>query len=468
MSTVPIHSADEPQHELEEFGYRQELRRTMSLADVVIYGLIYMVPMAPVAVFGTIHAFAHGMSALVYVVAAVAMVFSAISYREMALRYPIAGSVYSYVRRGIHPFAGFLSGWAILLDYLLLPALLSVFAAVAMTSLVPAIPAWTWIVVFVIAAAAINLVGIKFTARMNLMFLCIQLVVLAVFVGAAIVAVAQGNGSFTLGPLYRPDDFSWAIVFGAIPLAALSFIGFDAISTLNEEAKGGGPAVARATMIVLVAVAVLFITQVYFAAAFAPADGVFASATDELNAFYNISGAVLGDWFRVVVTLTSALIAIFANSIASQATSSRLIFSMARDHQLPRFLAYVTPKRQVPQNALLFIAAISLVVGVLGAENSTLLTTLVTFGALTAYIMLHIAVFWHLGIQGGRNRRVFTHLISPVLGAAVLLYALWSADANARILGLSWLAVGVLIAVVQARRGTLEIREQDPVLPANR
>ena len=71
--------------------------------------------------------------------------------------------------------------------------------------------------------------------------------------------------------MYRPAGFSWGIVFGAIPLAALSFIGFDAISTLNEEAEGGGPAVARATMIVLVAVTVLFVVQVYAAAAFAPA-----------------------------------------------------------------------------------------------------------------------------------------------------------------------------------------------------
>lgn len=463
MTTAPhSRSTGDSGHELEEFGYTQELRRSMSVTDVVVYGLIYMVPMAPVAVFGTIHAFAHGMSALVYVVAAIAMVFSAISYREMALRYPIAGSVYSYVRRGLRPFVGFVAGWAILLDYLLLPALLSVFAAVAMTSLVPAIPAWVWIAVFVVSAAAINLVGINFTARINLIFLGIQLVVLTVFVVAAIVTVAQGQGSFTLDPLYRPAGFSWGIVFGAIPLAALSFIGFDAISTLNEEAEGGGPAVARATMIVLVAVTVLFVTQVYFAAAFAPADGVFPNDTAELNAFYNISGTVLGDWFRVVVTLASALIAIFANSIASQATSSRLVFSMARDRQVPHFLAYVTPKRQVPQNAMFLIAGVSLVIGVVGAEQSTLLVTLVTFGALTAYIMLHVAVFWHLGIRGGHRRQIFAHIISPVLGAAVLLYALWSANTNAKVLGLSWMAIGIIIAIIQARRGTLEIREHDP------
>lgn len=445
-------------HELEQLGYKQELRRTMSLTDVIVYGLIYMVPLAPVAVFGTIDSFSNGMVALVYVVAAIAMVFSAISYREMALRYPIAGSVYSYVRRGLNPFMGFLSGWAILLDYLLLPALLSVFAAIAMTTLVSSIPAWIWIVVFVLAAVAINLAGINVTARMNMIFLWIQLIVLAIFIIGAIVKVAQGEAEFTLDPLYRPAGFSWGIVFGAIPLAALSFIGFDAISTLNEEAEGGGPAVARATMIVLVTVTFLFVVQVYVAAAFAPVDGHFVNSDQELNAFYRISGIVLGDWFKIVMTLTSALIAIFANSIASHATSSRLVFSMARDHQLPHIFAHVVPGRKVPQNAMLLIGGLSLVIGVFGSEHSTLLVTLVTFGALTAYIVLHVAVFWHFGIRGV-DRNVFAHLVSPILGTAVLAYALWSANTNAKILGLSWMAIGVLVAVFHAVRGTLAINE---------
>ena len=443
-----------PTTELEDLGYRQELSRSMSLTDVVVYGLIYMVPLAPVAVFGTIDSFAGGMVALVYVVAAVAMVFSAISYREMALRYPVAGSVYSYVRLGLNPFVGFLSGWAILLDYLLLPALLSVFAAVAMVGLVPVVPAWAWIVVFVLVAAAINLAGISVTARMNKVFLVVQVAVLAVFAVGAVVAVAQGQGTFTLDPFYRPEAFSWSIVFGAIPLAALSFIGFDAISTLNEEAEGGGPAVARATMVVLVVVTVLFVAQVYLAAAFAPADGSFPSSDRELNAFYDISGVVLGDWFKVVMTLTSALIAIFANSLASQTTSSRLIFSMARDRQLPGFLARVTPDG-VPRNALLLVVGLSLVIGVVGAEQSTLLVTLVTFGALTAYILLHVAVLWHLGVRGGASRSVLAHVVSPVLGAAVLVYALVSADRNAKLLGLGWVAAGVVVALVHPRRGRL-------------
>lgn len=455
---------DASSEQLEELGYKQELNRAMSLTDVVVYGLIYMVPLATLPVFGIIYNFSGGMPALVYLVAAFAMFFSALSYKEMAKKFPIAGSVYSYVRIGVNRFVGFLAGWAILLDYLLLPALLSVFAAAAMVTVVPVIPAFVWIIVFVVLAAAINLRGIGLTAGVNKIALVIQLVVLAVFVIGALAAVAQGRGSFSLDPIFQSDEFSWAIVFGAIPIAALSFIGFDAISTLNEEAKGGGRAVSKATMIVLFAITVIFVLQVYLAAIFVPTGTTFADGDATNNAFYDIAGAVVGPWFKVVITLTSALIAIFANSIASQATSSRLVFSMARDGQLPRVFAKVTAHRKVPSNAMLLIAGLSLIIGIAGTAEQEVLTTLVTFGALTAYILLHVAVIAHFGVKL-RSKNVFVHWVSPIVGIVVLGYALWNANDNAKIIGLAWLVIGAAIATywhIKGRRPTGTVAAPGP------
>ena len=454
-STDP--TASEAEATLESLGYHQELKRSMSLTDVVVYGLIYMVPLAPLAVFGITYNFSGGVPALVYLVAAFAMVFSALSYKEMAKRFPVAGSVYSYVRLGINKFVGFIAGWAILLDYLLLPALLSVFAAAAMTSLLPGIPEFVWVIVFVACAALINLRGISLTANVNKIFLAIQMLVLLIFVVGALIAVFEGRGSFSLDPIFQADEFSWAIVFGAIPIAALSFIGFDAISTLNEEAKGGGKTVSKATMIVLVAVTIIFVLQVYLAAIFVPSGTTFAPGDATNNAFYHIAGDVIGPWFEIVITLTSALIAIFANSLASQATSSRLVFGMARDGQLPRIFSRVD-KRQVPRNALLLIVALSLVIGIAGTSEQELLTTLVTFGALTAYILLNIAVIAHFGIKE-RSRSVFLHWISPVIGILVLGYALWNASTLTKVVGLCWLVIGAAVATywqVRGRRGAGE------------
>jgi amino acid transporter len=429
---------------LSELGYKPELSRSLSLADVVIYGLIYMVPIAPISVFGVVYNLSVGAAGAVYIITALVMTFSAISYREMALRFPVAGSVYSYVRLGTSTFIGFISGWAILLDYLLLPALLCVFASVAMASLVTFVPAWAWVILFVTVTASINIRGVTVTALMNKIFLWIQLIVLAVFVAWAAVLIFRGDAYLSFDVLIPSSHSSWALVVSAVPVAALSFIGFDAISTLNEEAEHGGATVARATIRVMWLVAVLFVLQVCLAAVLVPTGTSFADGDSANNAFYDIVRHSMASWFGTVVLLTNALIALFANAIASNATSSRLVFSMARDGQLPRFLARVSD-RMVPRNAMLFIGALSIGVGVLGVEQSGLLITLVTFGALTAYILLNLAVINHFVIQG-KSRHFFLHLISPIAGTAILLFALWSASPQAKVLGVCWLAVGLAVA----------------------
>src|SRR3954447_25942896 len=76
---------------LSELGYKPELSRSLSLADVVIYGLIYMVPIAPISVFGVVYNLSIGAAGAVYLVTALVMTFSALSYREMALQFPVAG-----------------------------------------------------------------------------------------------------------------------------------------------------------------------------------------------------------------------------------------------------------------------------------------------------------------------------------------------------------------------------------------
>ena len=429
---------------LSELGYKPELSRSLSLADVVIYGLIYMVPIAPISVFGVVYNLSVGAAGAVYLITALVMTFSALSYREMALQFPVAGSVYSYVRLGTSTFIGFISGWAILLDYLLLPALLCVFASIAMASEVPLLPSWVWVILFVAATAIINIMGVSVTARMNKIFLCIQLAMLSVFVVWAGLLIARGDAYLTLNVLIPSSASSWGLVASAVPVAALSFVGFDAISTLNEEAEHGGETVARATMIVMWCVGALFVLQVCLAAVLVPVGTTFADGDPTNNAFYDIVSHSMASWFGTVVLLTNALIALFANAIASNATSSRLAFSMARDGQLPRFLAKVSD-RQVPRNAMIFIAALSIGVGILGVEQAGLLITLVTFGALTAYILLNVAVVNHFMVRG-KSHHYFLHLVSPVVGTGILLFALWSANPHAKILGICWLAVGLVVA----------------------
>src|SRR3954447_4043685 len=209
---------------LRSFGYEQELKRSLGLADLMIYGLVFMVPIAPFAIFGVVFNSSKGMVPLTYIIGLIAMLFTAFSYREMSRAFPIAGSVYSYAGRGINDSVGFLAGWAILLDYLLVPTLLYVVSAAALVSLVPGVPQWVWVVAFVLVNTMVNYLGIESTARLNRLFLLLELIVLALFVVFGIAAiVAHKNGAhFSFDPLLKPDVVTPGLIFGALSIAVLS------------------------------------------------------------------------------------------------------------------------------------------------------------------------------------------------------------------------------------------------------
>jgi amino acid transporter len=452
MTSTVDHEAN-----LADFGYGEQLRRSLSLVDLLVYGLVFIVPIAPFAIFGVVFNAARGMVPLTYVVGLVAMVFTALSYREMSGAFPVAGSVYAYAGRGLHPSAGFLAGWAILLDYLLVPTLCYVAGAAAMHSVVPQIPQGVWVVAFVALNTTVNLFGIETTARVSKVFLIGELIVLLLFVVFGVIAVVRGiNGAhWSLAPFYNPRVFHIGLIFSALSVAVLSFLGFDAISTLAEEAKGGVRVVGRATMIALVIAAALFILQTYIAALLVPGRTEFVGETATNEAFYTIAGLVGGGWFKALIALSLTLSAAVANAIVAQAATSRLLFAMARDRQLPRFLAHVHPTRQVPERALLLVSGVSLNLGLFFVGQVGLLSSLVNFGALFSFLMLHVAVVAYFVIRK-RARTFGLHLVSPVIGFVIIAYVLVNADVHAKVGGLVWLAIGVgiLIGLRLAGRST--------------
>ena len=174
---------------LEEFGYKEQLNRALTTRDLIIYGMIFMVPIAPYSVFGFVWIDAKGMVPLAYLVGLIGMFFTALSYAAMSRAFPLAGSVYTYAHRGLHEIAGFFSGWLILLDYILVPSLLYLFSAVALRPIFTAVPAWMWLVGFISFNALVNLLGIQFSARVNRYMLVMELVTLALFVVLGLAAL---------------------------------------------------------------------------------------------------------------------------------------------------------------------------------------------------------------------------------------------------------------------------------------
>ncbi|MFM6841829.1 MAG: APC family permease [Candidatus Planktophila sp.] len=444
---------------IEQFGYKQELHRALSFRDLLTYGLIFMVPIAPFGIFGGVFNGSGGMVALAYAIGMVGMMLTASSYAQMSRAFPMAGSVYTYAGRGINPSIGFLAGWVIFLDYVLVPTLLYIVAAIAMNSFVASIPVWGWLLVFIITNTIVNLRGIELTAKFNKYFLIAELAVLALFIVIGVIAIASGKGNgFSFDAFYNSKTFSISLVLGAVSIAVLSFLGFDGISMLAEESKEKADQIGKSMVAALLLAGSLFIVQTWIAAMLVPGtDKLLTEGDPSGTAFYAAAEVAGGVWLNKLTALATAIAWGFANALVAQAATSRLLFAMARDKQLPSFLAKIHPKSGGPVNATYVTSGISVVLGLYFVTQKedfglTLTSTLVNFGALTAFIVLHLSVIIHHKIRNksGDNWR---HLVVPILGIILLSWVVVKANVAAQRTGIVWAALGILILVVQTARG---------------
>lgn len=444
---------------VEQFGYKQELKRALTFWDLVIYGMIFMVPIAPFGVYGYVFDGSKGMVALAYLIGMFGMVFTAFSYARMSEAFPIAGSVYAYAQRGINPSVGFIAGWAILLDYILIPSLLYLVSAAALTGLLPSVPAWVWLVLFIGINTVINVRGIEFTARANKIILVAEFIVLGIFIVVGLVALKNGVGAggLTIKPLYDSSHFSLSTVMGAVSIAVLSFLGFDGISTLSEEVKGGNKVVGQATVLALGVVGLLFIVQTWIAT-----DLGRGLTFDNLDtAFYQVAGAAGGPWLKNLTIIATAFSWGIANALAAQAAISRILYSMARDKRLPAVLATIHPKFKTPYISTIFVAVVSLAVGLFFQSQIANLTTLVNFGALSSFLLLHLSVINHYMIRQ-KSKQLFKHLLMPIIGFIIIAYVLYGMDMAAIKIGSIWIGIGiiyllVLTFIIKAKPASLDL-----------
>ncbi|MEV7168813.1 APC family permease [Streptomyces sp. NPDC093224] len=436
------------------------LRRSLGFRDLVVYGLLFIAPMAPVGVFGTLDAASHGAVALVYVVATVAMALTAFSYAQMVRVAPQAGSVFTYARKGLGEGPGLIAGWMAMLDYLLIPAVAYLFSGIALNALVPEVSRWVWTALAVAVTTALNLWGVRAAARVGFAVLALEVVVLLVFVAAAVTVLVQdGPRRGWLSPLTGDGSpgFGTAAVLGAVSIAVLSYLGFDAIASFAEEATGGSRRVARAVLFCLALAGTLFVVQSYLAALLMPVSAAELAAAPERQgpAFYDAVESSVGPWLHDLVAAGKAVGAAFA-ALAGQAAAGRLLFAMAREGRLPRALARTSGG--TPRAALLAAAAVTTVAAVWAARRDDGLEHLVSVvdvGALVAFTLLHASVVgWFVVRRREGPPNWWKHLVAPVLGAAVTVAVIVEASPVAQLLGAVWLAAGLLVLAVQrGRRG---------------
>lgn len=445
---------------LEQFGYKQELRRGLGLWDVVLYGVLFMVIIAPHSIWGLVQQQGLGMSTLVYLVGFVAIGFTALSYVRMSRRFPIAGSVYSYVQRGLNPHAGFISGWLILLDYCITPALLYTMVANWGTMLVPNSPWWLWIIAFVAFNTFVNIRGVSLTRGIDFVIFAVEIIAVIAFValGCNFILGGGGAGEFNMDPIWQPEKVTFNFLAAGISIAALNFLGFDGISTLAEETEHPEKNIGRGILIALGIIIVCFAVQTYMASLIQP-DWASWSEEHANNAFFYGCQLIGGDIFMRIMLVINIVAVGIANIMNAQLAASRLLYSMGRDKVIPGIFGKVHPKYKTPWVGSLFIGAVALVlVAVLGMAD---LATLVNFGALASFIMLNFSVFWFFFVKEGKRKTLgdwVKYLICPWIGIIILAYVFTGFQPMTYIMGITWFVVGFVILVVKSK-GFKEVPE---------
>ena len=427
------------------------LRRVLSLWDLILYGIIAVTPSAPITVFGLVSVRAHGHTVDTILLAMLAMVITAISYGRMASLYPSAGSAYTYVGKGLNPHLGFLAGWAMLLDYLIIPLFCVVYGSLIVQRLLPGVPYLVVAAFFAAGITYLNVRGIRTTARANQALMVFMGAVLLIFIVCAVryLVLHHGlSGLFSPLPFYDPAEFDFVNVLHATSFAALTYIGFDAVTTLAEDVHRPRKNVLLATVLVCLFTGMFGGLLVYLGQLIWPD---FRTFPDVATAFLDVARRVGGSYLFQAMILMLA-IANIGSGLTGQVGAARLLFGMGRDDVLPAsFFAHLDPKRNAPTYNIILIGAVTFV-GSLG-KRYDLIGELLNFGVSLGFMGVNLATirqFYFLP-QKGRKRSVTRDLLVPALGFAFCLVIWLGLGSLAKVVGVIWFAIGLVYLAVRTR-----------------
>ncbi len=424
-------------------------KRTLTVFDMVVYCLIFMVPIAPFSIFGNVFQASNGMPALAYLIGMVAMLFTVLSFGVMIARFPSSGSIYAYTSGGMGKGIGFVTGWLMLLQYLVTPDLMYIMAALALHQYLPEVPIWVWCVGFLIFVTAVTLRGISATIIVDRIALVAELLVLGAFLvlGVSYILSHPETASFSTNAIFDPKTFNMGAMMSAVSLCVFSYVGFGSVATLAEEAKDGRHGPSRAMMIAVLLLGAMFMAMCFVATCADPTGNVFTNNAD--NGFYLVAQLVGGKWFGVLCAVAIAIALGVFTALAGQTSASRILYAMGNSGSLPKALAKVDNKTHVPVVATLFVSGLSAVMLFFLLQLSMDDVAKVTnFGALASYCLLNICVIWYYWIKQKDHSNPLRLLICPAIGAVITLVIFLSLDSVAHIVGCVWVAIGIAYYLV--------------------
>ncbi len=437
----------------ENVSERTELRRVLKLPTLVCQGLAYLCPACVLMYYGIINVLTNGHFPLTLIVAGIAMTLTALSYAKMCRKYPVAGSVYSYVSHSIGPKMGFLSGWSLMLDYFLLPMTCYLGCGLYLNTMIPAVPVWAWIILAVIFVAVCNCVGVGVASIVNNINVIAPILALIVTIIFIIKFVMGGGGAGTLlypEAIYNPEMFNFSSIMTAAGIMAIVFVGFDSVTTYSEETINPEKNMPRAVILICVGAAIEFFIVAYFMNCGWPYEPGAIQDPDTAITEFNVHIGI--GWMNTIFVLINTLASIGC-CIAGQGATSRILLGMGRDGFLPKkFFGYVHPKFKTPTKNILLTAVVGLA-AIIFQDSLTNAMSLVSFGALSGFILTNICVvvrFW-VKDKERAGAAVARNLVIPIIAAMVCVYLWLSLPMAGKIVGFSWIAIGLIVLAIKTK-----------------
>lgn len=452
--------------DISKFGYKQELDRTMNVWQLTAFGLNYMVPIAPAIIFGLLLQISGGTVALPYLLAGAAMLLTALSYSIMVRNFPLAGSVYSYVGRGLNPYLGFIAGWVLTLDYILIPTVTASSSAYFAQQYFPEIPYWILLLLFAVGPGLLNLLGVELISKMGFGLLVLGefVVWLSILIWAhAVQADGIGTGTLISTEPFKFSSFSTLLT--ATSLAIFSFLGFDAITTLAEETKQPKKDIPKAIYWSIAIGTLTMFACGYFGMLVIPDWQSKINDEGWLNTvLFQVSRLTGGEGFGIFFT-AGYLTELAVFNLVATAAGSRLLYGMGRDNLLPKSVfAKVNKKWKTPHWNIIIIVSIEFILGI--SANMTTLSNLVNYGALFGFATLNLSVIWlyYVKKKGEASLKQgsipnwkpigishFRYLILPIIAFIVLILVWVSMDRLAQIIGTAWMIIGIIYLSIKTK-----------------
>lgn len=421
----------------------QSLERTLTLMPIVLFGLAYMTPLIVFGIYGVLADTTGGVVATAYLVALIAMLFTAYSYGQMVKVYPVSGSAYTFTRKSVNSHLGFLVGWAVLLDYVFLPMVIWLIGAVYLSTTFPGIPIFVWILLFIMITTTINIIGLRVTTTINLILMIFQFLVIGFFILLSIISLTNGEGLgtvFTLEP-FISNNASLPLILAGASVACYSFLGFDAVTTLSEETINPEKTLPKAIFLIALIGGGIFIIASYFVYLIFPDYTQFVNSD---SAGLEIARFVGGNLFSSVF-LAAMIIAQFTSGLSAQASASRIMYAMGRDNVLPkRIFGMLHSKRNTPILNLFIVAIIGLIALFMDVSTST---SFINFGAFITFTFVNVSVIGHYFVKKKQRSGLnfILYLVFPAIGTGLNVWLFSNLDIHALTLGSIWLVLGFLM-----------------------